>query len=374
VLLVRTADYTATNGTSVVLGIAATASDVVNVVAYGAFNVANTYTQAQANAAFVQNTGYFAAGKNKIINGDFGIWQRGTTFTHTSFAYTADRFQGYSDASQTYSRQTFTPGSAPVAGYEGKYFWRAAKGGTGTFVSLIQYIEDVQNFAGQNMTVSFWAKADSSQTVYIRPAQTFAGGSATVVLNPVTVNVTTSWARYTATFAVPSIAGKTIGATGSTIYIESFIVTNGAVNWDVWGFQAEAGSVATAFQTASGSIGGELALCQRYFQVIGGVTTGENIGSGQVYSSTNSIIHTTFQVPLRTTPSIAAGTGGAATDFRVYNSTGTEFTLTSILGFINPTPYSVRIIPVVASGLTAGNATLMITGSSNGRLFISAEL
>jgi hypothetical protein len=50
VLLVRTTDYTATNGTSVVLGIAATASDVVNVIAYGAFNVANTYTQAQTLA------------------------------------------------------------------------------------------------------------------------------------------------------------------------------------------------------------------------------------------------------------------------------------------------------------------------------------
>ncbi len=50
VLLVRTTDYTATNGTSVVLASAATLNDVVNVVAYGAFNVANTYTQAQTNA------------------------------------------------------------------------------------------------------------------------------------------------------------------------------------------------------------------------------------------------------------------------------------------------------------------------------------
>jgi hypothetical protein len=55
VLLVRTSDYTATNGTSIVLPIGATASDVLLVIAYGSFNVANTYTQAQVNA-LIQDT------------------------------------------------------------------------------------------------------------------------------------------------------------------------------------------------------------------------------------------------------------------------------------------------------------------------------
>jgi hypothetical protein len=50
VLQVRGSDYTASNGTSVVLSSAATLNDVLNVVAYGAFNVSNTYTQAQTLA------------------------------------------------------------------------------------------------------------------------------------------------------------------------------------------------------------------------------------------------------------------------------------------------------------------------------------
>ena len=56
VLLVRGSDYTASNGTSVVLATATIASDVVNVIAYGAFNVANTYTIAQVDALLQSST------------------------------------------------------------------------------------------------------------------------------------------------------------------------------------------------------------------------------------------------------------------------------------------------------------------------------
>ena len=43
-------DYTATNGTSVVLVSGAALNDVVSIVAFATFNVADTYTQAQVNA------------------------------------------------------------------------------------------------------------------------------------------------------------------------------------------------------------------------------------------------------------------------------------------------------------------------------------
>jgi hypothetical protein len=43
-------DFTATSGTNVVFTAGLVAGDIVDIVAYGAFNVANTYTQAQADA------------------------------------------------------------------------------------------------------------------------------------------------------------------------------------------------------------------------------------------------------------------------------------------------------------------------------------
>jgi len=214
----------------------------------------------------------FVAGKNKIINGDFGVWQRGTTFTSPGAgSYTADRFREEHDGTTsavTVTRQTFALGTAPVAGYEGAYFLRdtLTTVGNGTYLQLAQFVEDVRTFAGQTVTLSFWAKADSARTSLVFLAQQFgSGGSSTVYSSTPSITYSTSWQRFSYTFDLPSIAGKTIG-TGSSLAIGiRSTATTGSV-LDVWGVQLEAGSVATPFTTASGSIAGELALCQRYYQ------------------------------------------------------------------------------------------------------------
>ena len=51
------ADFTATNGTQVVLASGATAGDIVDIVSYGTVSVANTYTQSAADAKFVDVAG-----------------------------------------------------------------------------------------------------------------------------------------------------------------------------------------------------------------------------------------------------------------------------------------------------------------------------
>lgn len=57
VKLVVSSDFTATSGTNIVLATGATAGDIVDIIAYGAFSVANTYTQAAADAKFATFTG-----------------------------------------------------------------------------------------------------------------------------------------------------------------------------------------------------------------------------------------------------------------------------------------------------------------------------
>jgi hypothetical protein len=79
-----------------------------------------------------------ASSGNFVINGAMEIWQRGTSFsTYVSggLFHTADRWATQRDgsgATVTTSQQTFTPGSAPVAGYESQYFIRVAQSVAGT--------------------------------------------------------------------------------------------------------------------------------------------------------------------------------------------------------------------------------------------------
>ena len=240
------------------------------------------------------NSGYGQAGKNKIINGDFGIWQRGTTLS--GGGYLADRFNCSTDATLTQSRQNFTAGSAPVAGYEAQYFIRYAKSAGGSFLSPSQTIEDVRTFAGQTITVSFWAKADAAVTIAPYYVQYFgSGGSADVGNTIATQAITTSWVRYSFTLTLPSIAGKTI-ATGS--YLQIFTgryIGSAATTIDIWGVQVEYGSKATPFQTASGgSIQNELAMCQRYYY--------SNLGVAYVYFDTYAAsgAYPTFIIPFPT--------------------------------------------------------------------------
>ena len=213
VLQVRGSDYTASNGTSIVLTSGALVSDVLNVIAFSALALSDTYTQAQADAKFFQTANAFLAGKNKIINGDFNVNQRSFTSTTTSSAYNFDRFMTeYGGGTVTTSAQTFTPGTAPVSGYEAINFVRVATSGQSSsadYCIFQQRIENVRTFAGQTVTISFWAKATSgTPSVAAEVRQNFGGSN---VFTPAgKVAITTSWARYSLTVNVPSIAGKTI--------------------------------------------------------------------------------------------------------------------------------------------------------------------
>ena len=280
--------------------ITATAADTPARLAVG--NNGETLVADSATSTGLRYQGNYAAGKNKIINGDFGIWQRGTSFSATgSSTYTADRWTVNAfGGTTTVSRQTFTPGTAPVAGYEGSYFLRFAA--SATFADLIQKVEDVRTFAGQAVTVSFWAKAASSLTLTPTVSQEFgSGGSVAVDTAGTGASVTTSWTRFSANITVPSISGKTIG-TGSSLWLY-FLSSTLNTNIDIWGVQLEAGSVATAFQTATGTIQGELAACQRYYIRYQGGDNYIPIASGSAGTTSNVYAMCFLPVEMRVKPS-----------------------------------------------------------------------
>lgn len=312
----------------------------------------------------------FTAGKNKIINGDFGIWQRGTSFS--AQGYTADRWYfEYSGGTFAISQQAFTAGTAPVTGYEGTYYLRMNKTASGAgYFNLQQRIEDVRTFANQTVTISFWAKADATVTNEPYIMQNFgSGGSSNVYTALSTQTLTTSWARYSVTIAVPSIAGKTIG-TSSYLLIYPIRVTDSATHTiDVWGVQVEAGATATSFQTATGNIQGELAACQRYYfrnmaDLFSQMGTGINSGT------TAANINIPAPVAMRVVPTSVDYSNLAVFD------TGTYPAVTSVtLQSNQSSPQKISIAVNVASGLTQYRPVFLISNNSaTGYLGFSAEL
>jgi hypothetical protein len=349
---------------------------VLNVIAYSAMTVADTYTQAQADAKFVQQTTNFFAGKNRIINGDFGVWQRGTSFSITADAYTSDRWvsQVNGNGTRTVSQQTFTPGTAPVAGYEGQFFLRMActASGTATYFNIKQKIEDVRTFAGQTITVSFWAKASASLTTgFFGLTQDFgSGGSSAVDTAGTNLTFTTSWARYTQTFAIPSISGKTIG-TGSNLALAVSFGSGTFTSFDIWGVQVEAGSIATPFQTATGTIAGELAACQRYFQIIAD-GSGQSISMLAAYSSTNAYGVYQSKVTMRTTPTIYQVSG---TNYFLILGNGLDNdTFDSVTALENGSSNAVRFSITSGISMTQGYSYWFQTNNASARLGLQAEL
>ena len=326
----------------------------------------------------VWNVGYGQAAKNKILNSDFSIWQRGTSFLNPAIpAYTADRWFldcNGSGATRTLSQQTFTPGTAPVAGYEGTYFFRYARtvAGTGaTFDNIRQRIEDVRTFAGQTATLSFWAKVDSgTPTLTLRLTQSFgSGGSANVSATDVTVTLSSTWTRYTATFAIPSVSGKTIGA-GSYLQLDLRLPVNTVLTTDFWGVQLEYGSKATPFQTATGTIQGELAACQRYYWFIAGGASGLALSNMCYFAATDARGVIQFPQTMRTSPTQISASG---VDYFAFEVNGANDTL-NFLGAVRINPQAAVLFNQTNVSGTAGQAGYLVTNNSLASLAFSAEL
>lgn len=232
--------------------------------------------------------------RNVIINGDFRINQRGFTSTSTDGAYGFDRsVLNYNGGTVTHSAQAFTPGSPAEVGYEAQSFARIVTSGQSAGVDyaiLRQYIEDVRTLAGATVTVSFWAKAASgTPKVSVELSQDFGTGgspSARVNNNVGFVTLSTSWQRYSLTVTLPTLAGEVLGTTANTSFLMASLWVSAGTTWasransigiqsntfDFWGVQVERGPVATSFEQRP--IGTELALCQRYYQVVIGAAVG----------------------------------------------------------------------------------------------------
>jgi hypothetical protein len=339
------------------------------------------------------NGGQLAGLRNKIINGNMGIFQRGTTAVTTSGNYgPADRWVTLvvGDTFST-ARGSFVSGDTLYDTGGAQFYTEigvTSVANAANFTNIQQKIEDVRLLAGQTVTVSFWAKAaGSGLTIGLEITQQFGtGGSPSTQVTGTGQSqlLTTSWAQYTKTFTVPSINGKTIGTdancsstqlifwldAGSNFNTRSGSIGQASKTVSIAQVQVEIGSISTPFEFRPNGM--ELALCQRYYEVMPQAGTGSiqtSIGTGQNTSTTAGSVPITFKVTKRATPALTN-----SGSLRVSSAAGGDVAVTST-SFIGLGLETAVISYGVASGLVQGYATLFgrVTNTT-GEIQISAEL
>ena len=271
--------------------------------------------------------------RNKIINGGFDVNQRAFSSATADATFGFDRWQLATSGGTTYSAQTFALGNT-IPNQEPTNHARlvtTGQSGTGVYSILSQKIEDVRTSAGQQITVSFYAKAASgTPKVAIELTQNFGtGGSPSSEVNNYfgQIVLSTSWTKYVVTGSLPSISGKTLGSASSYLRLllwvsagTDFNSRTGSIGiqsntFDFWGVQLEQNYQPTPFEQRP--IGVELALCQRYYRQTTTGTYGE--GTIYAYNTINQSVGMSVPLPvrMRAVPSISVlgtwTTGNAGT-------------------------------------------------------------
>lgn len=281
-----------------------------------------------------------AVSSNLLIGG-FDVWQRGTSFSSPlSGTYTADRWRiDYNDtgATRTISRQTFVVGQTDVPNNP-TYFLRynqSVAGSGGTFNAIQQRVENVLLLSGKTVTLSFYARATSPINIFTYASQVFgSGGSEDTGLTGDTVEIGPSWSKYTQTFVIPSVFGKTIGV-GNFTYFGFFMPNNATFTIDIATAQVNYGAIALPF--VQKPYGETLRDCQRYYQIL------PSFWSTTVQSTGNvEIGNAVFPVPMRVAPNVVINSQP--------NATGTD-------GYIDR--YGVGNVSLSGASISATNSALL---------------
>ena len=237
------------------------------------------------------NSGNELGMRNRIINGNFAIWQRGTStnwFGTSGFA--SDRWVQGSVGNITNSQSTDAPAGFLYS------MQMAAISAVGS--DIRQKIESLncQDLGGGTVTVSFWLRSTTAGVTIDVSLSTATGvdnfSNPTVFSTRTLTTSNTAWTFYSFTFSgLPASASN-----GLYLRLKE---SAGNCTWLITGVQLEKVSTATAFDYRP--YGTELALCQRYYWKF---TSNVDYRLGVVRSSgsTSQSPPMSFPVPMRVVP------------------------------------------------------------------------
>ena len=278
--------------------------------------------------------------KNRIINGAMMIDQRNAgasvSLSAATKTYTLDRWAAQVTTSGTVQQITST-----ISGFQKSLKYTSTT--SNTYFQLGQQIE-YNNFYdcdGQTVTVSFWAKANNSNsgsTSLIGRVRYSTSVDTSILFSgaatDTSITISTTATKYSFTYAVPSNAGSL----AFEFSLNSHVSGDG---YEIAGIQVEKGFTATSFDYRPYQT--EFQLCQRYYQQIGSAFY------GAVEGTTTFNLQVPYWLQMRTTATVA-GISGRYFSCRYAGDTN----------ILNPTLANITSgyenvwLQVVSSGLTNG--------------------
>lgn len=323
--------------------------------------VANTITFADSTAMSTAPPGF----KNRIINGDFRVWQRGTSFSGVaSGQYTADRWQlSYRTAGVTIAQQNNTT------------YYAARLTNTDASVQSFDFeqrIEDVTQFNNGVFMLSFYAKSSTSVTGNMNCYVNYGSGGSSqdTASYSSAFSVTTTRTKFTIPITFPNMSAKTIGSSNYVRLLFTPVSLPASAWMEIDSIQLEAGATATPFEWRPLTM--ELQLCHRYYkQYIGaGAPAYTRIAIGENVSGSRCDPVIVYSTVMRTAPTVSIS---ANSHFGIYNQ-GNSLNIANIYVDI-ASDTSMNFICQPATGsFSVGGAGQLFNNTTSGRLALSAEL
>ncbi len=353
--------------------------------------------------------------KNRIINGDMRIDQRNAgasvTPAASSIVYTLDRWLAYQSLSSRFSIQRNANSVTPPAGFTNYLGVTSLTGTAPASTDINVLVHRIEGFntadlafgtsSASAVTLSFWVR--SSLTGSFGASLKNNANNRSYAFNYV-ISASNTWEQKTIT-----VPGETTGTwltdnnigialtfdlgsgstyrgtanswstsdlfapTGST----NLVGTNGATFY-ITGVQLEKGSTATSFDYRP--YGTELALCQRYYELLEqtGTVNDRPFGIGGAYNASGQVWGQAcvfFKVIKRASPTV---TFTGASTFGQHSPGAFRNILTSIsLNTASTTALQLNTISGTSGGSATAQGIAMILEAANGQtasIGISAEL